>query len=165
MYLRARPSRASELRDESTSPRRRDLVAAHLGATDATGATPRTIAGSLASDVRRRSCGRWHLRCSGEDHDEHDQSLCDDRLSSLRADHDRRALDSDDRLQRVTSARDLLTPSVRLARAFGAGGMGSVWLADHLALHTQVVVKFMSTELSASPDAVASVAREASAAA
>jgi serine/threonine-protein kinase len=43
--------------------------------------------------------------------------------------------------------------------------MGSVWLADHLALHTQVVVKFMSTELSKNADAVARFAREASAAA
>jgi serine/threonine-protein kinase len=43
--------------------------------------------------------------------------------------------------------------------------MGSVWVADHLALKTQVVVKFMSPELAASPDAVARFSREAAAAA
>jgi serine/threonine-protein kinase len=43
--------------------------------------------------------------------------------------------------------------------------MGSVWLADHLALKTQVVVKFMATELALNQDAVKRFAREASAAA
>jgi serine/threonine-protein kinase len=43
--------------------------------------------------------------------------------------------------------------------------MGSVWVADHLALKTEVVVKFMSKELAASPDAVARFSREAAAAA
>ncbi len=42
--------------------------------------------------------------------------------------------------------------------------MGSVWVADHLALKTEVVVKFMSKELAQSPDAVARFAREAAAA-
>ncbi len=59
----------------------------------------------------------------------------------------------------------LLTPSIRLVRPFGKGGMGSVWLADHLALKTQVVVKFMATELATNPDAVSRFAREAAAAA
>ena len=36
-----------------------------------------------------------------------------------------------------------VTPSVRLLRPLGAGGMGAVWLADHTALNTRVVVKFM----------------------
>jgi serine/threonine-protein kinase len=58
----------------------------------------------------------------------------------------------------------LVTPTVRLSRPLGAGGMGSVWVADHLALKTEVVVKFMSKELAQSPDAVARFAREAAAA-
>ena len=37
-----------------------------------------------------------------------------------------------------------VTPSVRLVAPLGAGGMGAVWLADHLTLHTQVVVKFIA---------------------
>jgi serine/threonine protein kinase len=59
----------------------------------------------------------------------------------------------------------LVTPSVRLVRPLGAGGMGSVWVADHLALHTQVVVKFMTPELSSHADSVARFSREAAAAA
>ena len=58
----------------------------------------------------------------------------------------------------------LVTPTVRLTRPLGAGGMGSVWVADHLALKTEVVVKFMSKELAQSADAVARFAREAAAA-
>ncbi|MRG95607.1 serine/threonine-protein kinase [Polyangium spumosum] len=37
-----------------------------------------------------------------------------------------------------------ITPTLRLQRLLGKGGMGSVWVADHLALGTQVAVKFMS---------------------
>jgi serine/threonine protein kinase len=58
-----------------------------------------------------------------------------------------------------------VTPAIRLVRCLGVGGMGSVWVADHLALHTQVVVKFMAPELAASTDAVERFAREAGAAA
>ncbi len=36
-----------------------------------------------------------------------------------------------------------ITPTLRLVRQLGRGGMGSVWIADHLTLHTQVAVKFM----------------------
>ncbi|MBL8608605.1 MAG: serine/threonine protein kinase [Myxococcales bacterium] len=63
------------------------------------------------------------------------------------------------------AAGQLVTPNVRLVRPLGAGGMGSVWLADHLALKTQVVVKFMLGELRASSSARARFAREAAAAA
>jgi serine/threonine protein kinase len=59
----------------------------------------------------------------------------------------------------------MVTPSVRLARPLGAGGMGSVWVADHLALRTQVVVKFMSDELSDDKASIARFSREAAAAA
>jgi hypothetical protein len=58
-----------------------------------------------------------------------------------------------------------VTPTIRLARALGAGGMGSVWVADHLALHTEVVVKFMAADLAWSADAVARFSREAAMAA
>jgi serine/threonine protein kinase len=58
----------------------------------------------------------------------------------------------------------LVTQSVRLVRPLGAGGMGSVWIADHLTLRTQVVVKFMTTELATDPASVARFSREAAAA-
>ena len=61
-------------------------------------------------------------------------------------------------------AGDLVTSKVRLVRPLGAGGMGSVWLADHLALHTQVVVKFIATSLQTNKDAIARFEREAAAA-
>ncbi|UQA57649.1 serine/threonine-protein kinase [Polyangium aurulentum] len=38
-----------------------------------------------------------------------------------------------------------ITSTLRLVRLIGKGGMGSVWVADHLALATQVAVKFMSS--------------------
>jgi len=37
-----------------------------------------------------------------------------------------------------------VTPTLKLTRLLGKGGMGSVWLADHLTLGTQVAIKFMS---------------------
>ena len=43
--------------------------------------------------------------------------------------------------------------------------MGSVWVADHLTLNTQVAVKFMSPEMAQHPEAIARFKREASAAA
>jgi serine/threonine protein kinase len=58
----------------------------------------------------------------------------------------------------------LVTPKLRLVRQLGSGGMGAVWLADHLGLNTQVVVKFVSDKLVWSSEAVARFAREASAA-
>jgi serine/threonine-protein kinase len=58
-----------------------------------------------------------------------------------------------------------VTKSVRLLEPLGKGGMGAVWLAEHLALKTKVVVKFMSPELAASEAAVARFGREAAAAA
>ncbi len=54
--------------------------------------------------------------------------------------------------------------SVRLVRPLGAGGMGSVWVGDHLGLNTQVVVKFLSEQLAENPDAFARFRREASSA-
>ena len=48
----------------------------------------------------------------------------------------------------------MVTPSVRLVRPLGEGGMGHVWVAEHLALRTQVVVKFIATELQSSREAM-----------
>jgi serine/threonine-protein kinase len=58
-----------------------------------------------------------------------------------------------------------ITPSLRLVREIGKGGMGSVWIADHLALRTQVAVKFLSEKWEQSPQAVARFSAEAAAAA
>jgi serine/threonine-protein kinase len=41
----------------------------------------------------------------------------------------------------------LVGPNVRLVRMLARGGMGSVWVADHLALKTQVAVKFIDQSL------------------
>ena len=59
----------------------------------------------------------------------------------------------------------LLTPNLRLLRVLGTGGMGSVWLASHLTLHTEVVVKLMRPELAREPETLARFSREAAAAA
>jgi eukaryotic-like serine/threonine-protein kinase len=42
----------------------------------------------------------------------------------------------------------LVTQSVRLVRPLGEGGMGTVWVGEHLGLQTEVAVKFISPELS-----------------
>jgi len=58
----------------------------------------------------------------------------------------------------------MVTPNVRLVRPLGEGGMGSVWVAEHLSLRTQVVVKFMARDLAKSQEAIARFSREAAAA-
>ena len=57
-----------------------------------------------------------------------------------------------------------VTPSVRLVSKLGAGGMGAVWIADHTALNTRVVVKFMLVGLDSSASARTRFKREAEAA-
>ena len=59
---------------------------------------------------------------------------------------------------------ELITPTLRLVEQLGAGGMGSVWIADHLALQSRVAVKFMARELASDPDVRNRFAREAIAA-
>jgi hypothetical protein len=57
-----------------------------------------------------------------------------------------------------------VTHAVRLLRQLGQGGMGSVWLAEHRGLGTNVVVKFMMAELALDAASVARFSREAAAA-
>jgi len=58
-----------------------------------------------------------------------------------------------------------LSGSVRLVEKLGEGGMGSVWTAQHLALRTQVAVKFLAAHMAQDPAAAARFQREATAAA
>ena len=58
----------------------------------------------------------------------------------------------------------LITPSVRLVRQIGAGGMGTLWVADHLTLHSQVAVKFIAQGLATDGAVVERFSREAAAA-
>jgi hypothetical protein len=58
-----------------------------------------------------------------------------------------------------------LTPTLRLVRPLGRGGMGVLWVAEHRALETEVVVKFLNDELSRDPSAARRIAREAAVAA
>ncbi|MFO0760930.1 MAG: serine/threonine-protein kinase [Byssovorax sp.] len=55
--------------------------------------------------------------------------------------------------------------SLRLVRLLGKGGMGSVWIADHLGLQAQVAVKFMSAAAREDPTLLGRFEREAVAAA
>jgi serine/threonine-protein kinase len=55
-----------------------------------------------------------------------------------------------------------VTPNVCLVQHLGEGGMGSVWVADHLSLKTRVAVKFVSADLvKADPSIVERFKREA----
>jgi serine/threonine-protein kinase len=58
-----------------------------------------------------------------------------------------------------------VTPNISLVRLLDQGSMGSVWVAKHLTLGTQVAVKFMSPEVAKNPNLVARFSREAHAAA
>jgi eukaryotic-like serine/threonine-protein kinase len=58
-----------------------------------------------------------------------------------------------------------VTPSIRLVRKLGEGGMGSVWVAFHDKLETEVAVKFVSHEFAQYTELRQRFSREASAAA
>ncbi len=58
----------------------------------------------------------------------------------------------------------MVTTNVRLVRPLGEGGMGSVWVAEHTGLHTEVVVKFISKEFASNEEALTRFSREAAAA-
>jgi serine/threonine-protein kinase len=55
--------------------------------------------------------------------------------------------------------------NVRLVRLLGEGGMGSVWVADHLTLQTEVAVKFISNDLVKDEQALKRFTSEATASA
>ena len=56
-------------------------------------------------------------------------------------------------------------PRYRLARVIGAGGMGTVWLAEHLVLNRPVAVKLIRADLLAKPGAAERFRQEVRAAA
>ncbi|WP_044244090.1 serine/threonine-protein kinase [Chondromyces apiculatus] len=58
-----------------------------------------------------------------------------------------------------------ITATLRLVQPLGKGGMGSVWIADHLGLGTQVAVKFIAQQLLTDESLVQRFRREAMAAA
>lgn len=58
----------------------------------------------------------------------------------------------------------MVTSSVKLVRPLGEGGMGSVWVAYHESLRTEVVVKFIASDLKNSKEATERFSREAAAA-
>jgi serine/threonine-protein kinase len=54
-----------------------------------------------------------------------------------------------------------VSENLRLIALLGAGGMGDVWLAEHLGLGTRVAVKFMTNEVAADAACVARFGTEA----
>ena len=56
-------------------------------------------------------------------------------------------------------------PKYRVVRRLGSGGMGTVWLAEHLVMHRQVAVKVIRPDLLARPGATNRFLREVRAAA
>jgi len=62
-------------------------------------------------------------------------------------------------------AGEHVTPNVRLVRPLGQGGMGEVWVAEHLALGTEVAVKFLLGDYATNESARARFSQEAAAAA
>jgi serine/threonine-protein kinase len=70
----------------------------------------------------------------------------------------------DERMEAAPGA--LVTPNVRLVRPLASGSMGSVWLAEHLRLDTQVAVKLVGGDhFDRDEELVARFEREAKAAA
>jgi eukaryotic-like serine/threonine-protein kinase len=63
------------------------------------------------------------------------------------------------------AANVVIADRFRLTRLLGQGGMGSVWLATHLALDIPCAVKFIEGEIAQLPEAQARFEREAKAAA
>src|SRR4051812_49033715 len=62
-------------------------------------------------------------------------------------------------------AGDPVTSTIKLVRLLDHGSMGSIWVADHAGLGTQVAVKFMTPEIAQNPHLVTRFSHEAHAAA
>ncbi|HEY6079162.1 MAG TPA: serine/threonine-protein kinase, partial [Polyangiaceae bacterium] len=65
----------------------------------------------------------------------------------------------------VGAAQQILSGKYRLERELGRGGMGSVWLAEHLTLRSPVAIKLIDPTIADNPEALARFLREAQAAA
>ena len=63
------------------------------------------------------------------------------------------------------SGATVLAGKYKLVHQLGKGGMGSVWLAQHLTLHSPVAIKLIDTQIANHPEALARFLREARAAA
>ena len=59
----------------------------------------------------------------------------------------------------------VLAGKYRLVHQLGRGGMGSVWFAQHLTLHSPVAIKLIDPLIASHPEALARFMREARAAA
>jgi serine/threonine-protein kinase len=62
-------------------------------------------------------------------------------------------------------AGTIIAGRYRLTERLGQGGMGSVWKAEHLTLHSAIAVKLIDPEISAKPEMLERFQREAQAAA
>jgi eukaryotic-like serine/threonine-protein kinase len=65
----------------------------------------------------------------------------------------------------VAAPHQILSGKYRLERELGRGGMGSVWLAQHLTLRSPVAIKLIDAEIVTNPEALSRFLREAQAAA
>src|SRR5579859_5062777 len=55
----------------------------------------------------------------------------------------------------------LISDNIRLGALLGQGGMGNVWVAEHMGLETPVAVKFMSKDLAEDPGCLVRFGAEA----
>jgi eukaryotic-like serine/threonine-protein kinase len=65
----------------------------------------------------------------------------------------------------VGAPHQILSGKYRLERELGRGGMGSVWLAQHLTLHSPVAIKLIDPAIATNHEALSRFLREAQAAA
>ena len=64
-------------------------------------------------------------------------------------------------MQPAPQPGSVLADRYRLVRPLARGGMGTVWLAEHLTLHLQVAVKIIDPQVAEFPNAVPRFLREA----
>jgi serine/threonine-protein kinase len=65
----------------------------------------------------------------------------------------------------VGAPQQILSGKYRLERELGRGGMGAVWLAEHMTLRSPVAIKLIDPGIAENPEALARFLREAQAAA